>query len=50
MLSIPVPPAPGLGVASDYFTIKGEEFVLFTDIFSGWTEYFDAPTRGPQIL
>ena len=50
MLSIAVPPAPGLGVASDYFTIKCEEFVLFTDIFSGWTEYFKTLSRTPETL
>ncbi len=50
MMSIEVPEAPGLAVASDYFQTKGEEFVLFVDVFSMWTEYFRVNSRRPETL
>jgi hypothetical protein len=34
MLSIDVPSAPGLAIASDYFQTAGKEYVLFVDVFS----------------
>ncbi len=50
MLSIEVPTAPGLALASDYFQSKGEEYVLFVDVFSSWTEYFKVHSRRPETL
>jgi hypothetical protein len=50
MMSIDVPSAPGLAVASDYFQTKGEEYVLFVDVFSMWTKYFRVHLRRPETL
>jgi hypothetical protein len=50
MLSIDVPSAPGLSVASDYFQMSGKEYVLFVDVFSLWTEYFQVNSRRPSTL
>ncbi len=50
MMSIEVPTAPGLAVASDYFQTQGKEYVLFVDIFSSWTEYFRVNSRRPDTL
>jgi hypothetical protein len=50
MLSIDVPAAPGLATASDYFQTRGEEYVLFVDVFSAWTEYVKVNSRRPDTL
>jgi hypothetical protein len=50
MLSIPVPTAPGMAIASDYFQSHGKEYVLFVDLFSSWTEYFKVSSRRPETL
>jgi hypothetical protein len=51
MQSFEVPAAPGLVVASDHFSIGGRVFVLFTDVFSMWTEFFKVPsTAGKHLL
>ncbi len=31
---------PGLVVASDHFFLAGRTYVLITDVFSLWTEFF----------
>ncbi len=50
MMSVDVPTAPGLVIASDYFQSGGKEFVLFVDLFSSWTEYFKVSSRRPETL
>jgi hypothetical protein len=50
MMSVDVPTAPGLAIASDYFQAEGKEFVLFVDLFSSWTEYFKVNSRRPSTL
>jgi hypothetical protein len=50
MMSFKVPPAPGLVWHSDYLMWKGQEYVFFTDGFSGWTELYTAPSRCPAAL
>ncbi len=44
MISFEIPSAPGLVVASDFFELGGKNFVLITDVFSGWTEFFSIPS------
>jgi transposase InsO family protein len=50
MMSVDVPTAPGLVIASDYFQAEGKEYVLFVDLFSSWTEYFKVASRRPGTL
>jgi hypothetical protein len=50
MMSVDVPTAPGLAIASDYFQAEGKEYVLFVDLFSSWTEYFKVNSRRPSTL
>jgi hypothetical protein len=50
IMSVDVPTAPGLALASDYFQSKGKEYVLFVDLFSSWTEYFGVNSRRPETL
>jgi hypothetical protein len=40
MQSFEIPSAPGLVIASDHFFMEGKTYVLFTDTFSLWTEFF----------
>jgi hypothetical protein len=50
MMSVDVPRAPGLAVASDYFQTSGKEYVMFVDLFSTWTEHFLVKSRRPDTL
>jgi hypothetical protein len=50
MCSFKVPPAPGLEWHSDYLEWAGQEYVLYTDAFSGWTETYTARTRTANDL
>ncbi len=50
MLSFEIPTAPGLVVASDHFFIGGKTYVLFTDTFSMWTEFFVVPSTSAVHL
>jgi hypothetical protein len=40
MQSFEIPVAPGLVIASDHFFLGGKAYVLFTDTFSMWTEFY----------
>jgi anti-sigma28 factor (negative regulator of flagellin synthesis) len=44
MQSFEIPRAPGLVIASDHFFLGGKAYVLFTDIFSMWTEFYRVQT------
>ena len=40
MLSLEIPPAPGLTICSDYILLNDVDFVLFVDLFSNWIKIF----------
>ncbi len=51
MHSFEIPTAPGLVIASDHFFLGGNVYVLFTDTFSMWTEFFKVPsTSGKHLI
>ncbi len=50
MQSFEVPAAPGLVIASDHFFVGGQAYVLFTDTFSMWTEFFKVPSTSAGHL
>jgi hypothetical protein len=50
MLSFEIPTAPGIAIASDFFDCEKDQYVLFTDLFSGWTEFFQVKTKDSKNL
>ncbi len=50
MQSFEIPAAPGLVVASEHFFLGGKTYVLFTDTFSMWTEFFRVPSTNANHL
>jgi hypothetical protein len=50
MQSFEVPSAPGLVVASDHFFLGGKAYVLITDTFSMWTEFYRVQTTSGANL
>jgi hypothetical protein len=50
MQSFEIPNAPGLVIASDHFFMDGRTYVLFTDTFSMWTEFFRVQSTNANHL
>ncbi len=50
MQSFEIPSAPGLVIASDPFFMDGKSYVLFTDTFSMWTEFFRVQSTSANHL
>ncbi len=50
MKSFEIPQAPGLVIASDFFDCGKAEYILFTDLFSGWVEFTRVKTKDTKNL
>ena len=50
MLSLDIPPAPGLEICSDYFYLQGQDYVLFVDLFSNFVEIYALTNKQTEEL